>query len=168
MKKQILPIIFFIALIGCKKDSIIDPVNPGTDIITATVITDPLNYAPGVTIVKPNATQLNYGAVKVVKGMSLLLNTITPDIMSNSGMHIYLKSGNSYNHLPYTTSGGITYNYALKAAFPYCSVTITRTVGVANTFDDVIVIAAKNSFLQSMSPSLNFLDYNNVKIKLGL
>ena len=167
MKKYILSFIFLGALISCSKDSVEDPdVTPPSQ--AAAAVLDPVNYAPAVTKVLPTAIQLNFGSVRVGKSMNLTLTHITPDVMANYSIHIYLKSGIKYHHLPGISLAGISYNYSLKAVFPYCSTTITRAQGTVEAFDDVIVVAAKNSVLLTMTPSLNFSDYNVVKVKLGL
>jgi len=168
MKKYLLSFILIGSLVSCKKETPEATENAGPQIIAATVVLDPVNYAPGVTKVLTNAIQLNYGAIKVGKSMNLALASITPDIMANYSVHIYLKSGGKYYHLPALSPMGISYTYTLKAAFPFCNTTVTRPPGVPEMFDDVIVVAAKNSYLLAMTPSLNFSDYNAVKIKLGL
>jgi len=167
MKKHILTIVLILSLISCKKEGPELASTEVTQTVTAaTVITDPVNYPPGVSSVKTNAIQLNYGVLKVSKSMTLTLNNISPDVMANYSVHIYLKSAGKYIHMPASTASGIAYNYSLKASYPYCSATITRPVGTAEQFEDVIVVAAKNSYLLSMNPTINFTDYNVVKLRL--
>jgi hypothetical protein len=169
MKNLLLLSILFSAFVSCKKETIDTPVEEVPIRVTnAVAVTDTVNYPPSVSNVKTNATQLNYGKIKVVKSMNLLLNSIAPDIMANSSIHIYLKLGGNYYHLPNSTPAGIAYNYTLRAAFPYCNVTVTRSAGAAEVFEDVIIVAAKNSYLLTMTPTLNFTNYSNVKLKLGL
>ncbi len=169
MKNFLLSVVLLTSLISCSKEAPEEPANETTVPVTiAAVITDPVNYPPSVSKVLTNAIQLNYGAVKVAKSMNLLLSNITPEIMGTYTVHIYLKAGGKYYHLPGTTALGTSYNYSLKAAFPFCNLTITRAPGTGEVFDDVIIVLAKNAVLLSMTPSLNFTDYNTVKSRLGL
>ncbi len=168
MKNLILLLIAPICFISCKKESVVPPATETVEVVNATVITDPSNYPPSVSNVKTNVTQLNYGSIKVAKSMNLLLRSITPDIMANSSIHIYLKLGGNYYHLPNKTPNGISYNYSLKSAYPFCNLTVTRSAGVAEIFEDVIIVVANNSYLLTMTPTLNFSNYGNVKLKLGL
>ena len=169
MKKLLFLSILFSAFTSCKKESVDTPTEDVPIIENnAVAVTDPVNYPPSVSIAKTNVTQLNYGRIKVAKSMNLQLSNITPDIMANSSIHIYLKLGGNYYHLPNSTPTGIAYNYSLKAAYPYCNLTVTRSVGLPEVFEDVIIVVAKNSYLLTMTPSLNFGNYGTVKLRLGL
>ncbi|MES2777687.1 MAG: hypothetical protein V4722_26145 [Bacteroidota bacterium] len=170
MKNFILSLVLLTSLISCSKEAPEEPDSETTTIpvTIAAVVTDPVNYPPSVSKILTNAIQLNYGAVKVARSMNLSLSNVTPEIMSTYSVHIYLKSGNKYVHLPGTSALGTAYNYSLKAAYPFCNLTVTRAAGTGEVFDDVIIVLAKNTILLSMTPSLNFTDYNAVKTRLGL
>lgn len=163
MTKQLISFLLLAAIVtGCRHQ------NPETSVLNpATPVIDPVNYPPAVTQTLPNAIQLNYGTVTAAKSMTLTLSGITPAILSNHSVHIYLKSGGKYLHLPGKTDANVIYNYTLKSAAPYCSVTITRAPGTNETFDDIIMVAANFNYLSTLNPPLNFTDYGTVKIRLG-
>ena len=98
MQKFVLSLLIVSSLISCKKQTVELPVSQSTIVpaVAATAVTDPVNYSPSVSNVKTNATQLNYGVLKVAKFTNLLMANVTPEIMSISSIHIYLKANSKY------------------------------------------------------------------------
>lgn len=159
--------LLFVCL-SCSKNKQEDPpptTPPGTG---ATMLTDPVNCPPTLYQSNTNAFQLSYARMKLVKGMSGQMTNITPNIVSNNTVHVYMKGTNGkYYHLPTTTIANIAYNYSLTSAFQQCSFSIKRGTGADEVFDAIIVVGANTSYLSSLNPQLDFSDYGKVKLKLG-
>lgn len=131
-------------------------------------LVDPANWSPSVVQTNTNAKQFNYGKVKVVAGLSVLLSGMGITEMSSNNIHVYLRStSGAYLHLPATSAAGVTYTYFLKAANPNSALFINRGAGVQETYDDIIILAAKTSYIQSLSSPINFAVYGTAKTKLG-
>jgi hypothetical protein len=146
------------------------PTTPVTVVTTSTaaILTDPVNCPPSLYQANANAFQLSYARMKLIKGMSGQLTNITPSILANNTIHVYLRgSDGKYYHLPATTIANVAYNYTLTSAFPQSSISIKRGAGPEETFETVIVLGANSSYLSAISPQLNFADYGAVKMKLG-
>lgn len=142
------------------------PANPPPTGLT--MLTDPVNCPPTLYQSNANAFQLSYARMKLIKGMSGQMTNITPNIIANNSVHVYMKSTDGrYYHLPATTVANILYNYSLTSAFPQCSFNIKRGTGVEEIFESIIVVGAKTSYLSSLNPQLDFSDYSKVKLKLG-
>jgi hypothetical protein len=134
----------------------------------ATTLVDPVNCPPTLIQSNANAFQINYARMKLVKSMSGQMKGITPDIIANYAIHVYLRGSNGkYYHLPATTVANVSYNFTLTSAFPQSSISIRRGAGPEEIFESVIVLGAKASHLVTFNPQLNFADYGAVKTKLG-
>lgn len=151
-------------------------VQPRTDTIPIAIapapapvlLTDPVNCPPSLYQSNTNAFQFTYARMKLLKGMSGQLTAITPNIIANYNIHIYMRgTSGKYYHLPATTVANVSYNYTLTSAFPQSSFNIKRGAGPEEIFDAIILVGAKASYLSTLNPQLNFADYGTVKMKLG-
>ncbi len=135
---------------------------------TVAPITDPVSWEPSVIQTNSNARQFNFGKVKIVKGLSLLVKGMNAGDISSYVIHVYLRtaSGN-YIHLPANSVNGIAYNFYLKAANPNSTLFITRSMGAQEIYYDIIILAAKSSYVQSYPGSIDFLNYGIAKAKVG-
>lgn len=169
MKKLLL---FYVGLSVCLifsscSKSITDPSDPRY-INTAAPIDDPSNWEPSVVQTNTNAKQYNYGRVRIIKGLSLALRGMNASDISINNIHVYLKSSNgTYLHIPSTSHLGISYGYYLKSASPNSTLYITRSAGAAENYEDIVILSAKTSYLQTLNPAINFTVYGNAKTKLG-
>jgi|GEM_PF-2448439 len=164
-----LPAVLLLASLGCSKKNDADPVvDPITTPTPVAPIVDPVNWAPILVQTNANAIQFNYGAVTLVKGMSGLMTDLSASLIGSYSLHVYLKSTTGgYIHLPANSFAGVAYTYYQKSANPTSTMYVTRATGTGENYSGVIVVGVKLSYLQTVTPSINFNDYATVKAKLG-
>ncbi|MEO7312668.1 MAG: hypothetical protein ABIX01_19940 [Chitinophagaceae bacterium] len=158
--------ILFALFLGChkNKDLVEDPI-----VVPAATLVDPANWNASVTQTNANARQCNYGKVKIIKALSVIINGMNAGGISVYNLHVYLPSTSGvYLHLPSSSINGVAYNYYLKSSIPNSMLFITRATGVEETYNDVILLAAKLTSLQSLPELINFVGYGAAKAKTGV
>jgi hypothetical protein len=156
-------------LLSCSK-SVEKPENPAivTASSTSVLLVDPVACPPSNYQNNSKAFQYNYARTKIIKSMNGQLPNATPDVVSSNIWHVYLRADNGkYYHLPGFSPARIAYSYSVKSASPQSSITISRGAGVEETFETIIVIGVKASYIASLNTPINFDDYASVKNKLG-
>ncbi|MES2777686.1 MAG: hypothetical protein V4722_26140 [Bacteroidota bacterium] len=154
---------------GCGKNHPEDNGLPTVPPENVAPITDPVSWEPSVIQTNSNARQFNYGKVKIVNGLSVLVKGMNAGDVSSYSLHVYLRTSSGiYIHLPANSANGVAYSYYLKTANPNSTLFVTRTAGSQEIYQDLIILAAKSSFIQSYPGSIDFLNYGSAKAKLGL